>query len=185
MLWFLPESLNHDSCWSPVLSAHPWKRQEAGRVFYGQGREAKDLFVSCDPDVGRQPRLRTALGKSSGYTPPFLQNVWHTLQCSKQADPPKGKQYAALPQRSYQLMQGISNTFGSFYWYSSLLFSSHAPSAPKQLLRELKFRAPGPPASIIGFVSWLLERVCVCLEHWSREQGLKGADVRLKDLFSS
>lgn len=35
----------------------------------------------------------------------LLQNVWHTLQCSKTGKPQKGKQYAALPQRSYQLIQ--------------------------------------------------------------------------------
>lgn len=127
--WFVLESLNHDSFWSPVLSTHPWKRQKVERVFCEQGREAKDFFVPCDPAEGRQPWFWTSLGKSSGHTPP-LQNVW---QCSNRqtGKPQKGKQYAALPQRSYQLIKGILNTFRSVYWYSSLLFSSHSASVPK------------------------------------------------------
>lgn len=64
------------------------------------------------------------------------------LAVQQTGKPQKGKQYAALPQRSSQLIKRILNTFGSFHWYSNLLFSSHTASVPKEHLRDLKIRAP-------------------------------------------
>lgn len=139
---FLPESLNHDSFWSAVRSTHPWKKAESRKSILWTGMGDQGFFCalwSCWREAamalnssGQELRLHSS-------TPPKCMAHLAAQQTGK---PQKGKQCAALPQRPYQLIQGISNNFGSFHWYSNLLFSSHTPSVPKQHLRDLKIRAP-------------------------------------------